>query len=90
MGRMSLLSMLEETDLDTALSWHLKSNHYPPLPDCVKKLAKEAIDKANEGEWDAKISLEGTGISWRGQKEVPVSACIEGWHLHDFLNNDEE
>ena len=90
MGRMGLESMLELTAVDTALRWHLQSNHYPPLPGCVFYLAKQAIDLANYGEWDARIDLTEAGISWRGQKSAPVSACVEAWHLDGFIGRDDE
>jgi len=76
-------------DLDTALSIHLSSNHYPPLPDCVLPLAKQAIQMANEGDWDGEVDLSEAGISWRGQSKAPVSACIEAWHLDCFLDEQE-
>jgi hypothetical protein len=87
---MGLESMLEMTDADTALFWHLQFNHYPPLPGCVFGLAKQAIELANEGEWDARIDLTESGISWRGQKSAPVRACIEAWHLDGFLQDCED
>lgn len=90
MGRMGLEGMLEMTDSDTALRWHLKSNHYPPLPDCIFGLAKQAIELANNDEWDARISLKEAGISWRGQDSAPVSACVESWHLDSFIQNIED
>ena len=90
MGRMGLEGMLEMTDSDTALRWHLQSNHYPPLPDCIFGLAKQAIELANDGEWDARIDLTKAGISWRGQDSAPVSACVEAWHLDSFIQNIED
>jgi len=90
MGRMGIESMLEMTDVDTALLWHLKSNHYPPLPDCVIGLAKQAIELANNGDWDARINLKEAGISWRGQDSAPVSACVEAWHLDAFITNEDD
>lgn len=90
MGRLGIEGMLKMTDADTALRWHLKSNHYPPLPDCVLPLAKQSIELANDGEWDARIDLTEAGISWRGQNSAPVSACVEAWHLDAFLENCED
>ena len=89
MGRMSLQGMLELNGTDTTLRWHLMYNHYPPLPVQAIEIAKQAIYKADNGEWNAEISLEDAGISWRGKNSVPVSACIEAWHLEDFLDNND-
>jgi len=91
MGNLAAMDMVEQNGVnDQTLSWHLKGNHYPPLPDAILPLAKRAIKKANMGEWDANISLRGTEISWRGKKSVPVSECIEAWHLYCFLNQNDE
>ena len=89
MGRLSTMEMVDFAGkTDEVLRWHLTGNHYPPLPPCVFGLAKKAIKKANDGKWDALISLKGTEISWRGKKSVPVSACIESWHLEEFLDEN--
>jgi hypothetical protein len=94
MGRMNALGMKESVDeglinLDSALLWHLRSNHYPPIPSAMVEPAKEAINLANMGEWDTEISLP-EGITWHGQEVSPVSAIIEGLHLDSFLEDQGE
>jgi hypothetical protein len=89
MGKMAIESMLEMMDVDGALRWHLQFNHYPPLPGCVFSLAKQAIKLAENGKWESRINLTKSGISWHGQHSVPVSECIEEWHLENFININE-
>lgn len=84
MGRIALDGMLEVTDADTALQWHLQSNHFPPLPPEILEPAKLAIQAALDEDWDAEIPLP-AGVNWRDQTSAPTWACIEGWHLEGFL-----
>jgi hypothetical protein len=43
--------------IDTALSWHLTSNHYPPLPTFFISTCKAAIEAGNDEDWDREIKL---------------------------------
>ena len=75
--------------LDVQLSWHLQSNHYPPIPLSMVPACKRAIAKANRGEWAANVNLP-PGVSYRGQRKAPVSAIVEQHHLDAFINPEEE
>lgn len=72
-----------ETTLDTALLVHLQSNHYPPVHPAFVPVAREAIERANDGDWDF-------------EQEYPnglvrtVRSTVDGLHLYAFLNDDEE
>jgi len=57
MGRASLEAMLEVTDLDTALAWHLQSNLHPPVPVVMAGPAKRAIEAVQSGHPDKPIAL---------------------------------
>jgi len=70
--------------LETALRWHLQSNHYPPLPLGLLPVCVAAIDAAIAGDWDNDIELP-DGITWRGSSSAPVHAVIEAHHLEAFL-----
>lgn len=76
--------------LDHALEYHFTANHFPPLPVSLVPVAKRALVKAARGEWDANVSLRGTGVSYKGSQLAPVSACMESWHLYAFLPDEEE
>lgn len=89
MGQSSLTDFIQHSDYDTALSWHLSSNHYPPIPQAMIEPCKTAIANANAGDWDTRITLP-DGISWRGETTCPTHALIEHAHLHSFLDDDGE
>ncbi len=94
MGRMNALGMAAEVDggnvvLNSALHWHLTSNHYPPMPVELVSVAEEAIEKADEGEWEHEIEIP-DGINFRGRYIVTVSEAVEVMHLDSFLSLDED
>lgn len=89
MGRANLEGMLEIADIDTTLSWHLQSNHYPPVPLSMIPVCKAAIDAGNEEDWDKQIELP-EGVSYRGSKTAPASVIIEQHHLESFLSGDDD
>jgi len=89
MGRFALEGMLEQgLDAERALAWHLNSNHFPPIPE-VFDAAVEAIDAGMDEDWERPIELP-DGVSWREQTSAPAWACIEGWHLDEFIYAGEE
>jgi hypothetical protein len=75
--------------IDQALTWHLTANHYPPLPLSILPVCKRAIEKANRGQWDAKVRLP-EGVSYRGAKLAPVWAVVEQHHLDAFVERNGE
>ena len=76
--------------LDSALSYHLFSNHYPPLPAGTLKIAKRAIAKWNSGKRDAKVDVSAIGSHRRYGTRVPVAVCLDAWHLWPFVNQDDD
>ena len=89
MGRMGADAMAEATDIDTALAWHLSSNHYPPVPSSMIAPCKAAIEAANEDNWDAEIELP-DGILFRGKPTAPVHAMVDQHHLGSWIYSDDE
>jgi hypothetical protein len=74
--------------LDTALLWHLTSNHYPPVPAAMVPVAKKAIEHANLGEWDASVKFpEGWVVN--NLRQMEVSKIVEIMHLDAFIENVE-
>jgi hypothetical protein len=72
-----------QVSLDNALTWHLQSNHYPPVHLDFLPIAKQAIEYANGGDYDTIISMP-NGI------DKSVAQIIEGLHLESFLCEDGE
>lgn len=90
MGRMALEGMLEaDASKDQVLSWHLTSNHYPPVPLGMVPVCKQAIEHANTARWHKDVDLP-EGVTWRGQDHAPVHAIIEEFHLTSFLDCDDD
>ena len=74
--------------LEDAVRIHLTANHYPPVPTSLVPVCIEAIENANEGEFDAPVNLP-EGITWRGRADAPTFAIIESYHLGEFVFFDE-
>jgi len=90
MGRMTAEGYKKSIDdgslsLENAISIHLSSNHYPPLPSTLVPVALKALTKAKKGEWEKKIRLpEGLEHKIYG-KLVPVQVVMDYMHLEPFL-----
>lgn len=69
--------------LDQALTWHLRGNHYPPIHLDFLAPAKQAIELANEGDFTTEIELPNGKI-------LTVGAIVRGLHLDSFIQNEED
>jgi hypothetical protein len=91
MGYLSALAMTDEElgmTLEQQISWHLQANHYPPVPASMVPVCIEAIDLANEGDWNSEVQLP-VGISYRGSEFAPVHALVEQHHLGAWIIESE-
>ncbi len=68
-------------DLSTAISIHLSSNHYPPIPNTMVLPCIEAIEAYWEDETDREIPMP-DGITYKGMNTAPAWAIIDQHHLH--------
>ena len=75
-------------DLDTGLTWHLQSNHYPPIPLTMLEPCKEAIQACNEEDWYREIVLP-EGVLYKGKTTATAAAIIKAHHLEAWLENYE-
>jgi len=69
--------------LDQALTWHLRGNHYPPIHIDFLAPAKQAIELANDGDWKTEITLPNGKIKTVGE-------IVDGLHLESFIKSEEE
>jgi hypothetical protein len=76
--------MAEATDLRTALSWHLGSNHYPPVPQSMIDPSIEAIAAFVDEDPDRLIDLP-EGVYYRDSTQAPARAIVEAHHLDAFI-----
>lgn len=93
MGAQRALEMAEAVQeglpLAAALDYHLRANHYPPLPLEFVAPAMEAIELANSGQWEDAITLPDVGMEVRGfGLTVPVWKLVEAMHLDSFIEEE--
>lgn len=84
MGYSSAREMIEHADL--ALVWHLRGNHYPPVPLSMVEPCKAAILAVLDNDSKQEITLP-DGVLWRGQDTAPAWAIVEGHHLEAFVDS---
>jgi len=90
MGRLGAMAMAgTDTSIEVQLSWHLSSNHYPPVPSRMVALCIEAIDAYNAGDYDIEVELP-PRVEYRGGQTATVGAVIDGLHLEPWLTREEE
>lgn len=87
-----------DVDLETALAWHLRGNHYPPIPSSMVPVCIEAIDAYWEDDTQRLIKLPIDGldrngepfqIRWRdGSDHAPAWAIIEHAHLDAWCQDE--
>jgi hypothetical protein len=89
MGSLQAMEMAEMLDIDSALAWHLQSNHYPPVPSSMVEPCKEAIQAGLEGDWFRLIELPNP-VKYKGSSYAPADVIIAQHHLDAWLELDEE
>jgi hypothetical protein len=98
MGSLQAAEMAELMTIEDGLAWHLRFNHYPPVPLVMIQPCLEAIEAGLEGDWEREITLPFDGekdgkpfqITWRGLSTAPAYAIIDGHHLDSWVTLDEE
>lgn len=71
-------------DLSTAISIHLSSNHYPPVPQIMVEPCIDAIMAYWDDETDREIPMP-EGVTYKGFNVAPAWAIIEQHHLEAWL-----
>ena len=86
MGYNTALDLSEELELDLemAISIHLRSNHYPPVPLSMVQPCIDAIDAYYDEDYDKLIEMP-EGVSYKGDTHAPAWAIIEQHHLDAWL-----
>lgn len=70
-------------DLRAKLDWHLRGNHYPPIDVAFIPVAMQAIQLADNGDWD-------TLLDYPNGLQRTVAFTVEHLHLQWFLDSTEE
>lgn len=91
MGRMYAEGITEsELTLEQQLDWHLRGNHFPPVPATMIPVCRDVILHLNEGgDVNQHFALPSPS-TWRGEKSAPAWAIAEGHHLDPWLHDDDE
>lgn len=77
-----------DMDLKTQLGYHLRVNHYPPVPLTMVEPCIQAIEAHNDEAYHREIPLP-EGVLWRGKTSAPAYAIIDAHHLEAWLYDDE-
>jgi len=75
---------LLDLDLETQIGYHLRGNHYPPVPLSMVEPCIDAIDAYHDEDYQRLITLPAP-ITWRGKDTAPASAIVEAHHLDAWL-----
>ena len=89
MGSLQAQEMAEMLSIEDALAWHLRSNHYPPIPLSMVKPCMEAIDAMLEDEPYRVIDLP-EGVTYKGDECAPAWIISDQHHLDPWWSQDEE
>lgn len=87
MGSLQAHEMAEMTDLETALRWHLGSNHYPPVPKTMVQPCADAIEAVNNLDYNKDIELP-NGVLYKGLTFAPACVIVEQHHLEAWITED--
>jgi hypothetical protein len=90
MGSVTAIGLADSVlDLETQLLYHLRGNHYPPVPAEMVQPCIEAIDAAYDEDFNREIDMPMVGdfqILYKGKTTAPAWAIIEQHHLDFFIN----
>jgi len=78
-----------ELTMEQAIEWHLRSNHYPPIPSSMVLPCMEAIDAYWEDDLDKEIAMP-TGVYYKGRNTAPAREIIIQHHLDAWCEEEFE
>ena len=94
MGSVTALGLQDTVlDLETQILYHLKGNHYPPVPAEMVKPCIDAIDAYYDEDYDRMIDMPMVGdfqILYRGETQAPAHAIVDQHHLEWFIQPAED
>jgi hypothetical protein len=89
MGAQAAVSLTEmDIPVVAQIEIHLTTNLYPPVPSFMATTCVEAIDNANDGNWEKIVQLP-QGVTFQGRDEVPSHTIIEGHRLEFWIIESE-
>jgi hypothetical protein len=94
MGSITALGIQDSVlDLETQILYHLKGNHYPPVPAEMVKPCIDAIDAYYEEDHSRMIDMPKVGdfqILYKGATQAPAWAIVEQHHLEFWIQLEDQ
>jgi hypothetical protein len=94
MGSVTAIGLADSVlDLETQILYHLKGNHYPPVPSEMVAPCIEAIDAYYDEDYGRLIDMPKVGdfqILYRGETQAPAHAIVDQHHLEWFIQSAED
>jgi hypothetical protein len=94
MGSVTAIGLADSVlDLETQILYHLKGNHYPPVPAEMVQPCIDAIDAYYDEDYDRMIDMPMVGdfqILYRGETQAPAHAIVDQHHLSWFIQSAED
>jgi hypothetical protein len=94
MGSVTALGIKEMVlDLETQILYHLKANHYPPVPAEMVTACIDAIDAYYDEDYNRMIDMPKVGdfqITYRGSTQAPAHAIVDQHHLDVFIDSADD
>ena len=94
MGSVTAIGLADSVlDLETQILYHLKGNHYPPVPAEMVQPCIDAIDAYYDEDYDRMIDMPMVGnfqILYRGETQAPAHAIVDQHHLEWFIQPAED
>ncbi len=83
MGRLGAEAFADQitegnTNLRAALSWHLRSNNFPPLPAFFIPTCIAAIEAGQDEDWDRELPLPRGCATHKTPVDLDASTCVYG------------
>jgi hypothetical protein len=78
-----------ELTMEQAIEWHLRTNHYPPIPSSMVLPCMEAIDAYWGDDLDKEIAMP-TGVYYKGRNTAPAREIIIQHHLDAWCEEEFE
>jgi hypothetical protein len=93
MGSITALGIQDTVlDLETQILYHLKGNHYPPVPAEMVKPCIDAIDAYYDEDHSRMIDMPKVGdfqILYKGATQAPAWAIVEQHHLEFWIQLED-
>jgi hypothetical protein len=75
--------------LESQLYYHLRVNHFPPVPATMVQVCIDAIDAINEWDPYREIDLP-EGVGYKGRDTAPAIAIAQAHHLDAWIDNEDQ